>query len=151
MAITDKIYLKNHRHIASQLDTSIPKRAFAGATLDLLFQGEGMSKLDTATRERVLAFSEDFLDCRCESNPFCGCPERKFIRYLLELRREGHSPESIIDIMSEEYLVYAYPGDILTFLDDSVRTLEAIEALAEVESRDATAEAAAHRKFELSG
>ena len=41
MAITDKIYIKNHRQIASQLDTSIPKGAFKGATLDLLFQEIG--------------------------------------------------------------------------------------------------------------
>jgi superfamily II helicase len=30
-------------------------------------------------------------------------------------------------------MLYAYPGDILSFLDDSVRTLEAIETLAGVD------------------
>lgn len=133
MAITDKIYVKNHRQLASQLDTNIPKGAFKGATLDLLFQGKGLEKLDDASRERVLDFTQDFLDCDCQDNPYCGCPERKFIQYLLELRAEGLGPEAIVDVMTDDYMVYAYPGDILSFLDDSVRTLEAIEALAGVE------------------
>jgi len=133
VAITDKIYVKNHRQLASQLETSIPKSAFAGATLDLLFQGENLAKLDDATRDRVLDFAEDFMDCDCEANPHCGHPEQKSVRYLLELREQGLGPDAIVDVMGDDYMLYAYPGDILSFLDDSVRTLEAVEALADVE------------------
>ncbi|WP_290818345.1 DUF5814 domain-containing protein [Halovivax sp.] len=138
MAITDKIYLKNHRQLCSQLETTVPKGAFKGATLDLLFQGEGLEKLDDATRERVLDFASDFLDCDCGDNPYCGCPERKFVRYLLELRAQGLGPDAIVDVMSDEYLVYAYSGDVLSFLDDAVRTLEAAEGLARVDGADET-------------
>jgi len=135
VAITDKVYIKNHQQIASQLERSFPRGAFKGATLDILYQGEGLAKLDDATRDRVLDFAEDFLDCDCEANPHCGCPERKFVRYLLELRAEGLGPDAIVDVMGEDYILYAYPGDVLSFLDDSVRTLEAVEALADVDSR----------------
>jgi superfamily II helicase len=133
VAITDKIYVKNHRQLASQLETNIPKGAFKGATLDLLYSGDGLAKLDDATRDRVLAFAEDFLDCDCDTNPYCGHPERKFVVYLLELRAQGLGPDAIVDVMSDDYLLYAYPGDVLSFLDDAVRTLEAVESLAEVE------------------
>jgi superfamily II helicase len=151
VAITDKIYVKNHRQISSQLETSLPKGAFKGATLDLLFTGGNIDKLDEATRDRVLDFAEDFLDCDCDQAPYCGHPERKFIRYLLELRAQGLGPDAIVDVMSDEYMVYAYSGDILSFLDQSVRTLEAVEALAAVEGdREATREAS-ERKRELSG
>ena len=150
MAITDKIYLKNHRQISSQLEANIPKGAFSGATLDLLFQGEGLEKLDEATRERVLDFATDFLDCNCESNPHCGHPERKFMRYLLELREQGLGPDAIVDVMSDDYMLYAYPGDVLSFLDNSVRTLEAIEDLAEVENDYEAANEAGERKRRLS-
>ncbi|MFC6905599.1 DUF5814 domain-containing protein [Halalkalicoccus tibetensis] len=151
MAITDKIYVKNHRQLASQLETSIPKGAFKGATLDLLFQGEGLEKLDETSRERVLDFTQDFLDCDCDTNPYCGHPEQKFMRYLLELRAEGLGPEAIVDVMTDDYMVYAYPGDVLSFLDDSVRTLEAVEALASVESNDEVERSAGSKKRELSG
>jgi superfamily II helicase len=149
VAITDKVYIKNHQQIASQLERSFPRGAFKGATLDILYQGEGLSKLDDATRDRVLEFAEDFLDCDCEANPHCGCPGRKFVRYLLELRAEGLGPDAIVDVMGEDYMLYAYPGDVLSFLDDSVRTLEAIEALADVDGRERAGEQARQLREEL--
>ncbi|MFB6184448.1 MAG: DUF5814 domain-containing protein [Haloarculaceae archaeon] len=149
MAITDKIYVKNHRQLASQLETSFPKGAFKGATLDLLFRGESLAKLDDASRERVLDFAEDFMDCDCEANPHCGHPEEKFVQYLLELRAQGLGPDAIVDVMGDDYMLYAYPGDVLSFLDDSVRTLEAVETLADVDGREDVAERTRERKREL--
>jgi len=151
VAITDKIYVKNHRQLSSQLETHIPKGAFKGATMDVLFTGEGLEKLDEATRDRVLDFAEDFLDCDCDNNPYCGCPERKFMRYLLELRAQGLGPDAIVDVMSDDYMLYAYPGDVLSFLDSGVRTLEAVEELAAVEGDDEAREQARDTKRELSG
>jgi len=142
VAITDKIYVKNHRQIASQLETSFPKGAFKGATLDVLFSGEGLSKLDDATRDRVLDFAEDFLDCDCQASPHCGCPEEKFTRYLLELREQGLGPDAIVDVMGDDYTLYAYPGDVLSFLDGAVRTLEAAETLADVDGEPTAADEA---------
>lgn len=149
MAVTDKIYIKNHRQIVSQLDVSFPKSAFAGATLDVLFGGGELEGLNEATRDRVIDFSKDFLDCDCESNPYCGHPERKFIQYLLDLRADGLNPESMVDVMTDDYMVYCYPGDLYSFLDDSVRTLEAVEDLAEVDGRREKAQEAADRKRDL--
>jgi superfamily II helicase len=151
VAITDKIYVKNHRQLASQLETSIPKSAFSGATLDLLFQGENLARLDDATQDRVLDFAQDFLDCDCEANPHCGHPERKFVRYLLELREQGLGPDAIVDVMGDDYMLYAYPGDVLSFLDDAVRHLDAVEELAEVDGREEAAEQAREKRRELSG
>ncbi len=149
VAITDKIYVKNHQQLVSQIETSFPKGAFKGATLDILFQGEGLAKLDDASQDRVLDFAEDFLDCDCQANPHCGCPERKFVAYLLELREQGLGPDAIVDVMSDDYLLYAYPGDMLSFLDNSVRTLEAVETLAEVDGRDDVAEEVQRRRNRL--
>ena len=150
MAITDKIYLKNHRQVAAQLETSIPKAVFSGATLDLLYDGDGLAKLDDTTRDRFLEFAEDFMGCDCESAPHCGHPERKFVRYLLELREQGLGPDAVVDVMGDDYMLYAYPGDVLTFLDDSVRTLEAIEELADVEGESEARRAARERIDRLS-
>ncbi len=151
MAVTDKIYVKNHRQISAQLDASIPKSAFAGATMDRLFTGEGLEQLDDATRDRVLAFAEDFLDCDCDANPYCGHPQRKFMRYLLELRADGLGPDAIVDVMSDDYMVYAYSGDVRSFLDQGVRTLEAMETLARVEGNDEARERARDHKEALTG
>ncbi|WP_440988612.1 DUF5814 domain-containing protein [Haloarchaeobius baliensis] len=152
MAITDKIYVKNHRQLSSQLDTNIPKGVFKGATLDMLFNGgEALEKLDETTRERILDFSKDFMDCGCDNSPYCGHPEEKFVRYLLELRAQGLRPSAIVDVMGDDYMVYAYEGDVLSFLDDSVRTLEAMEELTRVEGNEEARKAAKREKETLSG
>jgi superfamily II helicase len=151
VAITEKIYVKNHRQIGAQLETRIPRGAFNGATLDILYQGEGLAELNSATRDRVLAFAEDFLDCGCETNPYCGHPERKFVRYLLECREAGLGPGAIVDQMEADYMVYAYEGDVLSFLDDATRTLEAIESIAETEGADDVVAAARRRRDAIVG
>jgi superfamily II helicase len=48
-------------------------------------------------------------------------------------------------------MLYAYPGDVLSFLDDAVRRLEAVEELAEVDDREQAAERAREKRRELSG
>ncbi|QDX40352.1 DUF5814 domain-containing protein [Salarchaeum sp. JOR-1] len=151
MAFPDKVYVKNHRQVVSQLDANFPKGAFHGATLDVLFSGSNLDQLNEATQERVLDFAKDFLDCNCESNPYCGHPERKFIQYVLDLRAQGLDPESIVDVMTEDYMVYAYPGDVYSFLDDAVRTLEAVEELAAVDGNPEAERRASEKKRELSG
>ncbi len=85
------------------------------------------SKTRRSLQRAVLDFAEAFLDCDCEDNLHSGYPERQFIEYLLELRAQGLGPDAIVDVMSDDYMVYAYPGDVLSFLDDSVRTFEAVE------------------------
>jgi len=149
VAITDKVYVKNHQQLASQLETSFPKGAFKGATLDILFRGENLAKLDDATQDRVLDFAQEFMDCDCEANPHCGHPEEKFVAYLLELRAQGFGPDAIVDVMGEDYMLYAYPGDVLSFLDGAVRTLEAVETLASVDGRDDAASEAKRKREQL--
>lgn len=131
VGVTEKVYLVDHGAIQSQLGLRVPRAAFSGATLDLVFTGD-IDKLDASTRAAVVGFVTDFLDCGCESNPYCGHPEEKFIRYLLALRAAGMEPEEIVAVMRDEYRLTAYPGDVLSFLDGAVRTLEAAEALAGV-------------------
>ena len=132
MSITERIYLKNHSQICAQLGVRIPKKVFSGATLDLLFTGE-IEKIEESFRGHIYAFAKDFLGCSCESNPYCGHPEKKFMEYVLKVRKEGKSPEEIVDRMEKDYMVYSYPADIISFLDDSIRTLEVLEAIAGVE------------------
>ncbi|ELK54767.1 ATP-dependent DNA helicase [Haloferax sp. BAB-2207] len=56
-----------------------------------------------------------------------------------------------MDVMSDDYMVYAYPGDVLSFLDDSVRTLESVEALADVEGDREMQDEARRAKQDLVG
>lgn len=140
MAFPEKVYVRDHRRLTDRLDASFPRAAFAGATLDRLFTGDRIDRLDDRVRERVLAFNRDLLDCDCESNPYCGHAEEKLCRWVLEARLAGRSPEEIVDAMGERYHLYAYSADVLGFLDDAVRRLDALADLAAVEGRPADAD-----------
>lgn len=152
VAITDKVYLRNHGRIVAQLERSMPKSAFAGATLESFSNAERLDALDDRTRDRIQAFVTDFLArCDCRANPHCGHPQEAFVRYLLDLRADGLGPDGMVDAMRTDYGLEAYPGDILSFLDDAVRTLEAIEQLAAVSGEDTAARRARERRRALTG
>lgn len=136
MSLVEKVYVADHHRIGRQLGRSIPRAAFAGATLDHLFTGDGLDALEPTTRDRVIAFNQDFLDCGCQSRPYCGHPQEKFARWLLEERLAGREPDELIDAMRDAYGLYAYHGDLIAFLDDAIRTLEAYGDLAAVEGAE---------------
>ncbi len=133
MALPQKVYVTDHHRLAEAMDTTFPRTAFAGATLDRLFTGDAIDALDAQAREAVLAFNADFITCDCDGRPYCGHPEEAFCRWVLDTRLDGLDPEGIVDEMGQRYHLYAYPGDVVNFLDDAIRRLEALADLAAVE------------------
>lgn len=142
MAITDRVYVKNHRSLSASMDRNMPRNVFSGAALDLLYSTDELEKVDSASRERLLEFVADFMTCGCSDAPYCGCPEEGFVRYLIELRRGGLGPEAMIEAMESDYNLYAYEGDVYDFLDSVVRRLEAVEEMAEALGQHDTMEEA---------
>jgi helicase len=67
------------------------------------------------------------------------------------LRSEGKSPDEIIDYFSDRYGMYAYQGDLINWLDQIVRYLEAIEAVAKVMGKAEAAKDAGERKKKVEG
>jgi superfamily II helicase len=55
----------------------------------------------------------------------------------------------MVDAMTADYMVYAYPGDLRSFLDDSIRALEAVEELAAVDGHPEAADRARERRRDL--
>ncbi|HEY9245952.1 MAG TPA: DUF5814 domain-containing protein, partial [Candidatus Methanoperedens sp.] len=51
---------------------------------------------------------------------------------ILELCAEGLSPEGIISEISKQYGIYTYAGDMLNYLDQAARALEAVELIAAI-------------------
>ena len=143
MTLPEKVYVVDHHRLVRQLDTSFPRAAFAGATLDRLFTGGDLDALDPAVADRILRFNRELLDCDCDARPYCGHPEEKLCRWILEERLDGRSPEAIVDAMRVTYHLYAYPADVVNFLDDAIRRLDALADLAEVNGDDTQARLAA--------
>jgi helicase len=130
----EDLYLKFAKQISTTLRMNISQRALHGAFLDVLSSSE-LNDLERKIQKQCMDFAKDFLKCTCMDSPYCGCPQKSISLRILELRLEGKSPSDIIDEFSDKYGIYAYQGDLINYLDQTVRYLEAIEALSEVLGR----------------
>jgi len=146
----EDLYLKFAERISAKLRMQISQRALHGSFLDLLGSAD-LRELENKIQRYCLDFSRDFLRCTCQEAPYCGCAQRGISLRILELRMEGKSPAEIIDDFSDRYGMYAYQGDLINWLDQMVRYLEAIEAVAKVLGRTEAAREAGERKRRVEG
>ena len=147
----DGVYFKNAARISAALDINLPSRVFQGASLDILFEGDNMTKLDIALREQLFDFASEFLTCSCKDSPYCGCAERKFSERLILIRTEGYDPVGIVKKIENLYGTTAYPGDVLGYLDSAVRNLDAVEMIAKAYSKKDIAVKAQRLRKEIEG
>jgi helicase len=146
----EDLYLKFAERISTVLRMQISQRALHGSFLDLLSSAE-LNDLERKIQRQCLDFSKDFLRCTCRDTPYCGCPAQNISLKILDLRAEGKSPAEIIDEFSDRYGMYAYQGDLINYLDQIVRYLEAIESVAKVLGKTETAKEAGERKRRVEG
>ena len=146
----EALYLKFAERISTALKMPISQRALHGSFLDLLSSVE-LNDLERKLQKQCLDFAKDFLRCTCMDAPYCGCPQKNISLKILDLRSEGKSPDEIIDYFSDRYGMYAYQGDLINWLDQIVRYLEAIEAIARVMGKADAAKDAGERKKKVEG
>jgi superfamily II helicase len=130
--IAAKAKFRGARKIERAAGYRIPDSAFHPAFLEAITAHVNFDQLDTTLKEQVLRFLHDFLRCECRERPLCGCPEKQFTRRIIEMREEGLDHHQISGVLLDEYGIDLYPTDILSFLEDSVHILEAIEDIAEL-------------------
>ncbi|MDD1721608.1 MAG: DUF5814 domain-containing protein [Euryarchaeota archaeon] len=146
------VYLNNVQRYARALGLNLSPNVFSGGNLETLFSGNGdeLTRLDQTELDSVLSFSVTFVTCECESSPFCGCPERNFSRWIIDQRVEGLEPKAIVERMGT-FGVHAYSGDIINYLDQVVRIMESIEAIAAIFKRKDLARRAAYVRARVEG
>ncbi|MGZ7206431.1 MAG: DUF5814 domain-containing protein [Halobacteriota archaeon] len=146
------VYLNEVQRMAQALGVNMSPNVFSGGNLEMFFSGSGdeLTHLDQKALESVIAFSIAFVDCDCEDSPFCGCPERSFSKWMIEQRLGGHDPADIVEQMSA-FGVHAYSGDVLNYLDQAVRLMESIEAMATILRKNDVARQAFQIKLQLEG
>jgi helicase len=146
------VYLNEVQRMAQALGVNMSPNVFSGGNLEMFFSGSGdeLTHLDQKALESVIAFSIAFVDCDCKDSPFCGCPERSFSKWMIEQRLSGHDPADIVEQMSG-FGVHAYSGDVLNYLDQAVRLMESIEAMATILLKNDVARQALQIKLQLEG
>jgi helicase len=146
----EALYLKFAERISVKLRMQISQRVLHGSFLDLLSSSD-LNDLEWKIQKYCMDFSRDFLRCTCKEAPYCGCAQKNISLRILELRAEGKSPEGIIDEFSDKYGMYAYQGDLINYLDQMVRYLEAIGSVAKVLGKMDAAKEAEVRKKRIEG
>jgi superfamily II helicase len=118
----------------------LPDGAFHPANMEMIAGSMDIDSLDPGTRDQILHFYKDFLECNCRDSPLCGCAERKFIVVVLDLREAGLNPKEIHSQLLDDYGIDLFPADILNFLEDSVHLLEAVRSVADLAGQKELAE-----------
>jgi helicase len=132
LEVFDQVFFEGVDRIAIGPNVRLPSRVFQGAALEIIMSGDSLARLDIKTRQKLTNFAADFLTCNCSDVPYCGCPERKFSIRLFELRCEGLTPARMIESLTARYGIFAYPADILDYLETALRHLEAIIDVARI-------------------
>ncbi len=128
--IASRARLRYSRQIGKLIGFRLPEGAFHGATLEALLSVP-YDSFDRSTREQIITFIKSFLSCKCQDNPFCGCPERKFVKEIIELRESGLDHIQMSQYLRDEYGIEIYAADILSYLEEAVHLLEAIQDIAD--------------------
>lgn len=113
----------------------VPEYVFKGPFLEAVSACMNYDRLDRRLKEQLVNIFSDLLDCRCRQNPLCGCPERKFVKMIVELRISGLDHRQISEVILDEYGIDLSPADILSFLESSVHMLETVKDIASIEGK----------------
>ena len=128
----ESAYMSNrvNRRLSKVLKINLSSRLFADSTLDILSSGDVISKLEANLRDPIINMQIDFFSCKCKDRPFCNCFQNEFSRQVLKERMMKKDPVDISKKFMRNYQIHTYAGDIFSWLDSVIRTLEAIRRIA---------------------
>ncbi len=137
----ESAYMSNrvNRRLSKVLKINLSSRLFADSTLDILSSADLISKLEANLRDPLINMQIDFFSCRCKDRPFCKCFQTEFSRRILRERMMKKDPVDISNKFMRNYQIHTYAGDIFSWLDSIIRTLEAIRRIAKAFDNHKTA------------
>ena len=115
-------------YLEKSLKTRVPTRLFTSSALELLDQASiKVQKLDKAAIELLIMWNKHFFNCECDDRPYCDHGLINVNKLLVSLRTQRLSPEAIARVIDKDYGLYAFPGDILRWLESIIHKLEGIK------------------------
>ncbi|MBP2132481.1 superfamily II helicase [Methanomicrobium sp. W14] len=149
--ISDKARFKAAKKLEKIVGYRVPGFAFKGQFLEAVCASLDYQRLDRRLKQQLMNFMKAFLNCKCKTNPLCGCAERKFASEILELRISGMNHRQISEFLLDEYGLSVFPADILSYLEESVHVLEAVKDVSLIEGKNDLAELSAGTILSIEG
>ncbi|MHA2235020.1 MAG: DUF5814 domain-containing protein, partial [Candidatus Thorarchaeota archaeon] len=133
----ENVYLSNklQEEINSAFRTHMPTRFFSGVFNDISDANRprgGAGRLPQWVFEIFGRWSTTFFTCGCRDYPECDHGKITFGRWLVDRRKEGYNPSGLAKKLHDDFELWAYPGDIFSWLDSLIHSLKAVQRIANV-------------------
>ena len=133
----DNVYLsaKLQAEVDAAFKTHMPTRLFSGMmseVTDLGRQRESGAKLPGWVYDVFTRWVADIFNCGCRDFPECDHGMIRLGRWIVERRKEGLNPSGIAKRLHDDFELWAYPGDLFTWLDSLIHNLKAVQRIAAI-------------------
>ncbi|TFG32926.1 DEAD/DEAH box helicase [Candidatus Thorarchaeota archaeon] len=133
----ENIYLSNklQEEINSAFRTHMPTRLFSGVfseISDVSKPKSGAGRLPQWVFEIFGKWATTFFNCGCRDYPECDHGMIKLGRWLVDRRQEGLNPSGLAALLNDKFQLWAYPGDLFSWLDSLIHGLKAVQRIANV-------------------
>jgi len=133
----ENIYLSNklQEEINSAFRTHMPTRLFSGVfseISDVSKPKSGAGRLPQWVFEIFGKWATTFFNCGCRDYPECDHGKIKLGRWLVDRRQEGLNPSGLAALLNDKFQLWAYPGDLFSWLDSLIHSLKAVQRIANV-------------------
>ena len=113
----------------------MPTRLFSGVFTeisDVSKPQSGAGRLPQWVFEVFGKWTTTFFNCGCRDFPECDHAKIKLGRWLVEHRKQGMNPSGLAARLHDDFELWAYPGDIFSWLDSLIHGLKAVQRIADV-------------------
>ncbi|MHA1576414.1 MAG: DUF5814 domain-containing protein, partial [Candidatus Thorarchaeota archaeon] len=133
----ENIYLSNklQEEINSAFRTHMPTRLFSGVFTeisDVSKPKSGAGRLPQWVFEIFGKWAMTFFNCGCRDYPECEHGKITLGRWLVDRRQEGMNPSGLAALLHDKFQLWAYPGDLFSWLDSLIHGLKAVQRIANV-------------------
>jgi helicase len=133
----ENVYLssKLQSEVNTAFKTYMPTRLFSGVfsdLTDLRKPHSGASRLPHWVFELFTKWTSDFFNCGCKDFPECNHGKINVGKWIIERRHDGLNPTGIAKKLRSDYELWAYPGDIYSWLDTLIHNLQAVRRVATI-------------------
>ncbi|RDE12333.1 MAG: RNA helicase [Candidatus Thorarchaeota archaeon] len=133
----DNVYLsaKLQAEVDAAFKTHMPTRLFSGVMSDLAdfgHQRESHAKFPGWVYEVFSRWIAEIFNCGCRDFPECDHGMIRLGRWIVERRKEGLNPSGIAKRLHDDFELWAYPGDLFTWLDSLIHNLKAVQRIAAI-------------------
>ncbi len=133
----ENVYLtaKLQEEVNSAFRTHMPTRLFSGVFSeigDARHPKTGVGRFPQWVFEVFGKWTTTFFNCGCRDYPECDHGKISLGRWLVEKRKEGLNPSGLAQKLHDDFELWAYPGDIFSWLDSLIHSLKAVQRIANV-------------------